>query len=112
MPNRKPGLDDPAQAAFAWARFRRIIAWMAAATAVAVVLSLVWLSLQFGPLSWVTIIATAIGLSATIMLAAVLMGLIFLSSGTGHDEAVDDFARQEKDRRRLWRDAGPDDPQP
>ena len=101
MPDHPPGLDDPAYAAFAWARFRRIMKWMGLATAAIVALSLVWLEIGYGPLSWVTIVATVVGLSATIMLAALLMGLVFLSSGTGHDEAVDDFPKQRKDRRRL-----------
>jgi magnesium-transporting ATPase (P-type) len=100
MTSRKPGLDDPAQAAFAWARFRRVMIGMGVATAVVDVLSLVWLDIEFGPLSWITIAATVIGLSLTIMLAAMLMGLMFLSSGTGHDEAVDDFPRKRESRRR------------
>jgi len=100
MPDRKPGLDDPAFAAQAWARFRRIMTWMAAATVAIVALCLVWLEIEYGPLSWVTIIATAIGLSATIMMAALLMGLVFLSSGSGYDQTVDDLSKQEDRHRR------------
>jgi hypothetical protein len=101
MSSRKSGLDDPAHAAFAWARFRRVMAWMGLATAIADVASLIWLDAEFGPLSWVTIVATIIGLSLTIMLAAMLMGLMFLSSGTGHDEAVDDLPLKRESRRRF-----------
>lgn len=35
-------------------------------------------------------IATGLGVAFTIMLGGALMGLAFLSSGTGHDEAVED----------------------
>ena len=47
------------------------------------------LDLYYGPLSWVTVVATIGGVGGSILLAAALMGLVFLSSGTGHDEAVD-----------------------
>jgi hypothetical protein len=36
-----------------------------------------------------------VGLMFTLMLMAALMGLVFLSSGSGHDEAVIDFAEEE-----------------
>ena len=36
-----------------------------------------------------TILAAIGGFGGTIMMAAALMGLAFLSSGTGHDEDVD-----------------------
>ena len=42
---------------------------------------------------WVSIhmyIATAGGIGFALMLTAGLMGLVFLSSGTGHDESIDD----------------------
>jgi len=35
-------------------------------------------------------IATAGGVAFAVMLTAALMGLVFLSSGTGHDESIDD----------------------
>ena len=34
------------------------------------------------------VIATVLGVGFAIMLMAALMGLVFLSSGTGHDESV------------------------
>jgi len=33
-------------------------------------------------------VATALGIGVMMMLTAALMGLVFLSSGTGHDESV------------------------
>jgi len=36
------------------------------------------------------VIATVLGIGVTMMLMAALMGLVFLSSGTGHDESIAD----------------------
>jgi len=85
-----PGLDDRRNAAFAWSRFRKMMRAMAAASlAVAfAIVALVWW--HSGPLPIVFVIMTAAGIWATIMMAALLMGLMFLSSGTGHDEQVED----------------------
>jgi hypothetical protein len=41
------------------------------------------------------VIATVLGIGLTMMLMAALMGLVFLSSGTGHDEAVSDLLNDE-----------------
>ena len=83
-----PGLDDPEQAAFAWARFRRILWWMALAAATCSAAALWGLDRWQGPLGWVTILATIGGVGGSVMMAGALMGLVFLSSGTGHDSAV------------------------
>lgn len=83
-------LDDPALAAHAWARFRMLMRWMLLAAALAAAGALWWLRATYGPLHWVTIAATIGGVIGTVMMAAALMGLAFLSSGTGHDENVRD----------------------
>lgn len=87
---RKSPLDDPAQAAFAWARYRRIMRFMFLLTVgiVAISLALLW---KFGSaeVSIHYYIAAALGIGFTMLLASALMGLVFLSSGTGHDDAVD-----------------------
>ena len=91
-------LDDPRYAAFAWGRFKRILWWMAgvAALASAVAVGMMWWSL-----GWMGVhvaIATVLGTFFTIMMTAALMGLMFLSSGTGHDEQVIDPLKGEIDR--------------
>ena len=53
--------------------------------------AIVVLGRVYGPLGWVAMLAVAGGAGGSIMLAAVLMGLAFLSSGSGHDESVDDL---------------------
>ena len=88
-PPSHPGLSDPAYAAFAWHRFRRILGWMAMVAAVFIVAAILVLQHIYGPMGWVAILAVIGGAGGSIMLAAVLMGLVFLSSGTGHDEAVE-----------------------
>ena len=37
------------------------------------------------------VIATVLGVGFAMMLMSALMGLVFLSSGTGHDESVSDL---------------------
>lgn len=91
MSDNPHGLDDPDYAAFAWARYRRILAWMGLATVVVVGAAIAALEIWYGPLSWVAILAAVVGFGGTMMMAAALMGLMFLSSGTGHDEDVENF---------------------
>lgn len=88
-----PSLDDPAYAAFAWARFRRILGWMGVLAVVFIVAAIVVLGQVYGSLGWVAVLAVIGGAGGSIMLAALLMGLAFLSSGTGHDEAVGEIDR-------------------
>jgi len=83
-------LDDPDRAAFAWARFRRIMRLMGAITAAVVVAALLYLWLTVGDVPIHFYIATALGIGASMMLMSALMGLVFMSNGTGHDEAVSD----------------------
>jgi hypothetical protein len=91
MSQLPPGLDDPRYARHAWTRFRRILRAMSAAAmacALAVVAYLWW---KDGALPFPFILLTVGGVWATIMMAAVLMGLMFLSHGTGHDGQVEDM---------------------
>ncbi|MFN3459062.1 MAG: hypothetical protein ACK4Z8_15910 [Novosphingobium sp.] len=56
------------------------------------------LYLQIGLVSIHLFIASALGVWLTIMLMAALMGLVFLSSGTGHDESIEDRLEDERNR--------------
>jgi hypothetical protein len=85
-----PGLDDPDYAAFAWQRYRRVLGWMALAAVAVALLAVLILWAWLGWLNLTLVIATAIGVFGTVMMGAALMGLMFLSSGTGHDEQVED----------------------
>lgn len=92
---RREALDDPAIAATAWARFRRIMAWMALGGALCVALALLFLYWRAGELHIHMVIATVLGVWLTFMLGTGLMALVFLSSGTGHDEQVMDRLKDE-----------------
>ena len=91
-------LDDPGQAAHAWARYRRLMKAMALVTLTVVIGALGWFYLQGDDLPVHFYIATGLGISAAMLLTAALMGLVFLSSGTGHDEAVADLSAGEDER--------------
>ena len=90
-PAHRDPLDDPAYAPHAWGRFRRILRWMAVVSAIAGGIAVAVLWRLNGPLPIHMAIATFLGVACSILMAAALMGLIFLSSGSGHDEAVDRF---------------------
>jgi hypothetical protein len=97
MREADPNLDDPEYAAFAWGRFRRILWWMALVALIACGVAEYALYLSLGELNFVTASATFLGVFLTIMLTAALMGLMFLSSGSGHDARVEDRVKDEID---------------
>ncbi|MEP9402952.1 hypothetical protein [Sphingomonas sp. VNH70] len=84
-------LDDPAYAAFAWRRFRRMLAWMALVSLGAALVALAGLWWWLGTMNWVIAAATIAGVGLSVLLGTALMGLVFLSNGSGHDAAVDAF---------------------
>jgi hypothetical protein len=96
----KSPLDDPQVAAFAWARYRRLMRWMMLVTLTLVVGAVVVLYRQNGMVSIHFYIATALAISFAMLLMSALMGLMFLSSGTGHDRAVTDRDQAEPEARR------------
>jgi hypothetical protein len=64
---------------------------MALVSLLAVLGALGWLRFTMGEaLTIHMIIATAAGIGLSVMLGAALMGLVFLSSGSGHDESIED----------------------
>lgn len=83
-------LDDPDKAAFAWARYRKLMRWMVAFTLSIIVAAMVFLYRSNGFVSIHFYIATALGIGFAMMLMSALMGLVFLSAGTGHDDAIVD----------------------
>ena len=63
--------------------------------ALCVGLALIILRLWVGPMPIHMILATIIGVWLTFMLGTGLMALVFLSSGTGHDDQVIDHLKDE-----------------
>ncbi len=96
---RKSPLDDPHNAAHAWARYRKIMRWLLAATVLVVATAIGLLFAYNGAISVHFYIAVALGISFTMLLGGGLMGLVFLSNGTGHDESFDN---QMPGRDELW----------
>jgi hypothetical protein len=96
---RKSPLDDPVNAAHAWARYRQIMKLLLAATVLVVAIAMGLLFAYNGMVSVHFYIAVALGISLTMLLGGALMGLVFLSNGTGHDESVDN---QMPGRDEFW----------
>lgn len=95
---RPSRLDDPKYSNFAWARYWRLMRWMAAFTLSVTVLMLGIFYWQYGLISIHFYIATAGAIIFSLMLASALMGLVFLSSGSGHDDAIEDPFADEADK--------------
>jgi len=84
-------LDNSETSRIAWARYRRLMRGMTIVSLVAVVGALSYLRWSMGDaLTIHMMIATAAGVGLSVMLGAALMGLVFLSSGSGHDESIED----------------------
>jgi hypothetical protein len=87
MAQRSP-LDDPGNSAHAWARYRRLMRFMAAITGAVILLAFALLYREDGLVSIHLYVAAALGIGFSMLLMSALMGLVFLSSGTGHDETL------------------------
>ncbi|VVT03296.1 conserved hypothetical protein [Erythrobacter sp. EC-HK427] len=109
--NGKSPLEDPVNAAHAWARYRWLMRLMLTITVAVVAIAMLVIYTQADNVSPHFFIAVALGIGASMLLMSALMGLVFLSNGTGHDASVDnsldslDPANPPRDRRRLgWRE--------
>lgn len=69
--------------------------WMMLLTVTMVVGAMVVLYRKNGLVSVHFYIATALGIGFAMLLMSALMGLVFLSSGTGHDDAIVDPLNEE-----------------
>jgi hypothetical protein len=84
VPRRRKA--DHERAALAWARYARMMKWMALLAAVTAGLSLLYLWASGTPMPLHMVIATIAGVGLTVLVGTGLMGLVFLSSRSGHDE--------------------------
>jgi hypothetical protein len=78
-------------------RYWRLVGIMAAVAAVAIVGALWYLQRSGTPLRLHVALATGLGVGLTLLLAGVLMGLVFFSARSGHDQAVSDETRDTDD---------------
>jgi tetrahydromethanopterin S-methyltransferase subunit D len=74
-------------------RYWRLVAIMATVAAIAIVAALWYLQRSGTPLRLHVALATGLGVGLTLLLAGVLMGLVFFSARSGHDQAVSDETR-------------------
>lgn len=56
---------------------------------VAVLAALAWLRWTGAPARWELYLAVTVGVAGTLLLTGALMGLVFVSSRSGHDDSVD-----------------------
>ena len=83
-----------AEAAKAWADYKRLMKWMVLAAILTAALSLAWLASQGTEMRLHLVIATIAGVSLSVLIGTGLMGLVFVSNRTGYDE---DAARRGDD---------------
>lgn len=89
MPN-----DDIASAArlertaTAWRRYKRLMLWMACLAVVAVLLALLYLRQSGGSVPIHMLIATIAGVGFSVLLGTALMGLVYFSNNSGHDDGA------------------------
>ena len=86
MPEHDPIPPHIERAALAWARYKKLMTWMAAAAVVAVVLALLFLKRDGEPMPLSMAVATAAGVGLSVLLGTALMGLVYFSSHSGYDD--------------------------
>ena len=77
-------------------RFRRIMKYMALFSIAVAAIAVLLVSRGVEGVPIHMLIATALGAGLSVLLAGALMSLVFLSSGSGHDEEANRF--EEEDR--------------
>jgi hypothetical protein len=90
MPRHDPipgkGKPDYGRAAAAWKRYWAIMRWMALLSVVTILLSLIYLKRSGEPIPIQMAIATIAGVGLTMLAGTGLMGLLFVSNRSGHDD--------------------------
>lgn len=85
--------DHPSPADDHWRRFRWLMVLMTAAATITTAAALWWLDWTGVEVEPLLALMVAVGIFLTVMLAAALMGLVFLSNRAGLDDEVEDFSR-------------------
>lgn len=81
-----PAADQ--QRALAWRRYKALMSWMAVAAVIAVLLALIYLKSSGGPVPIHMVIATVAGVGFSVLLGTALMGLVYFSNNSGHDDSA------------------------
>src|SRR5215212_4203688 len=85
VPRRRSKMEVE-RAALAWGQYWRTMRWMVLVAILTVALSLFYLWRSGAPLPLHLVIATIGGVGLTVLVGTGLMGLVFLSNRSGHDE--------------------------
>jgi hypothetical protein len=81
-------LEEIQRATRAWVRYKKMMKWMLLAAALTVLAALGWLKSLGEPMPIHMVIATIAGVGLSVLVGTGLMGLVFLSSNSGHDDAA------------------------
>ena len=95
MPRHDPVPPRPDSSALAWSRHTQMMKWMALASAAAAALAVAYLKASSESMPWPMVLATIAGVGLSVLLGTALMGLVFLSDRSGHDDAA---SGKERDR--------------
>jgi asparagine N-glycosylation enzyme membrane subunit Stt3 len=88
MPQHDPTPPSLERTALAWRRYKALMSWMALAAVVAALLAVLYLYVSGGEIRIHMIIATVAGVSLSVLLGTGLMGLVYFSSHSGHDDQI------------------------
>ena len=80
--------SGPGPTESAWAPFRRLMRVVALSALLAVIAALAWLQASGAPARWELWLAVAGGVAGSVLLSGALMGLVFVSNRSGHDDSV------------------------
>ncbi len=83
-----PNPSESAAASAAWVPFWRLMRIVALCALLAVLAALGWLQVTGSPQRWELWLAVAGGVGGTVLLSGALMGLVFVSNRSGHDDSV------------------------
>ena len=72
---------------------------MVAVAALAVLLALLYLKSTGQPMPLHMVVATIAGVGLSVLLGTGLMGLVFLSNSSGHDDAASGKVKDDEDRQ-------------
>jgi heme O synthase-like polyprenyltransferase len=87
-------LQQIERSAQAWRRYRQMMKWMLLAAALTVAAALAWLASSGEPMPIHMIIATVAGVGFTVLVGTGLMGLVFVSNSSGHDDEASGETRR------------------
>ena len=92
--------DAPRSLTAHWRWFRRLMAWMFGFSLLVVGLAVWWLVRTGTPLHPHFLIAMGLGIVCSLMLAAGLMGLVFVSARSGIDDGVAELPEHDEGAER------------